>query len=336
MLVVYVPNHRFGHTDTIRVCNANGAFGEREYAIPAYANLDSDGDGLLDTWETDGYRVPITNELIMLKDMGCNPHHKDILVQVDWMRGARPDRSIWTQIETIFARAPVLNPDGSAGINLHIDHGQDRGTSHPFRLGGKSLPDPATLDFCDYPNLPGHVTFAELKKNNFSPTRENLFHYCMFGNGRPDGSTGRAEIWGDDFMVTFAGTDPEDWANPNAQLGTFVHELGHNLGLFHGGWDPGLEDYHERFKWNQRSSMNYRYQISGVPVDREKSSLGVTATYSEGIDTTIIERVLDFGAMKSALKLTDVSGQRPATTLLARHGSCVNCSRLGPAHGGTP
>jgi hypothetical protein len=114
-------------------------------------------------------------------------------------------------------------------------------------------------------------------------------------------------------MVTFAGTDPDDWTNPNAQIGTFIHELGHNLGLYHGGWDRNVDDYHERFKWNQLSSMNYRYQLSGVPIDPEDLSRGFTHTYSEGIDTTITESQLNAHAMGVDMRL-----KRPAPSWSAK------------------
>lgn len=314
MLLVYLPNQNFEQTLTVRVVNADGAFGERQYDIPSRANLDSDGDGLLDDWEINGYPVPDGNgRLISLASMGCNPHRKDVLVQVDWMRSAAPNPDIWPQIDSIFAAAPVLNPDGSQGLNIHIDHGQDVQGDGPFREGGKVLKDFATIDFCSYPNLPNHAVFKDLKEANLAPARTDLFHYCIFGNGRPDGSTGRAEIWGDDFMVTFAATDPDDWANPNAQIGTFVHELGHNLGLFHGGKDRNLEDFHERFKWNQLSSMNYRYQLSGVPIDRAIASSPVTHTYSEGMDTTIDESRVNSKAMATAMR---VKPKFPPLTIL--------------------
>lgn len=324
MLIVYAANQKFSQTLNIRVNNVDGAFGERDYAIPAQANLDSDGDGLLDDWEDNGYPVSGGTDRISLRDMGCDSHHKDILVQVDWMRSAAPDQTIWPIIDTIFAHAPVLNPDGSGGIRMHIDHGQDALTGGPFREGGKTLADFATIDFCDYPELKGHAVFKTLKDANFPAARTNLFHYCIFGNGRPDGSTGRAEIWGDDFMVTFAVSDPADWANPNAQIGTFIHELGHNLGLFHGGWDLGIADFHERFKWNQRSSMNYRYQLGGVPVDRDNRSGGVTHTYSEGIDTTIIEGKLDRKAMNNAMGVNPSPPKAAAVNYNVNAGPVIN------------
>ena len=69
-----------------------------------------------------------------------------------------------------------------------------------------------------------------------------------------------------DFLVTLGGAG---WFNkPNAgqykytQVGTFVHELGHNLGLKHGGTD------HTQYKPNLLSLMNYAFQTDGIPYTR--------------------------------------------------------------------
>jgi hypothetical protein len=51
--------------------------------------------------------------------------------------------------------------------------------------------------------------------------------------------------------VYSGGTDPQ-------KIGTFIHELGHNLNLTHGGSD------HNNFKPNYLSVMNYFFQTSGV------------------------------------------------------------------------
>ena len=44
----------------------------------------------------------------------------------------------------------------------------------------------------------------------------------------------------------------------NEKIGTFVHELGHNLGLFHGGSE------FRKPKPNHLSIMNYLFQTTGI------------------------------------------------------------------------
>ncbi len=67
---------------------------------------------------------------------------------------------------------------------------------------------------------------------------------------------------------------------------TIVHELGHNLGLLHGGND--LCNY----KPNYNSVMNYRYQFPGVDDDCTPPGDGVL-DYSLGDRLTIDENDLD-------------------------------------------
>ena len=66
------------------------------------------------------------------------------------------------------------------------------------------------------------------------------YHYCVFAdhvlgtNGLAD-TTGRGEISGNDFLVAVGSNAVLDYWD--AVPGTFMHELGHNLALRHGGAD---------------------------------------------------------------------------------------------------
>jgi hypothetical protein len=52
----------------------------------------------------------------------------------------------------------------------------------------------------------------------------------------------------------------------NEQAGTFMHELGHTLGLLHGGFEGRIEGFHDK-KPNYLSVMSYRtgWQMCGIP-----------------------------------------------------------------------
>src|SRR5579884_1688599 len=92
---------------------------------------DTDGDGLEDGWEVFGsvpaFAGPGGNSTAVAIP-GANPLRKDIYVEVDWMRDATHThafrRAGRDRVEDAFTRAPVNNPSGEAGVNIHIDAGQ--------------------------------------------------------------------------------------------------------------------------------------------------------------------------------------------------------------------
>lgn len=73
------------------------------------ANNDSDGDGLPDKYEA-SRKTTIQSNL--------SPHYKDIVINVRSRRNKIPSEFIL--IEKQFAAAPIPNPNGSTGINLHF------------------------------------------------------------------------------------------------------------------------------------------------------------------------------------------------------------------------
>lgn len=102
-------------------------------AIPGAREVngaDSDGDGLLDVWETNGLDTNcdgITD--VPLNLMGADPLHKDIYIELDWISGrVPPSQAGILAIKAAFNAAPanaggVVNPDGMPGIHFHVDTG---------------------------------------------------------------------------------------------------------------------------------------------------------------------------------------------------------------------
>lgn len=92
---------------------------------------DTDGDGLLDGWEVFGvvpaFAGPEGNALPVAIP-GANALRKDVYVEVDWMRDTGHThafrRAGRDRVEDAFTRAPVSNPSGEFGVNIHIDAGQ--------------------------------------------------------------------------------------------------------------------------------------------------------------------------------------------------------------------
>ena len=90
-------------------------------------------------------------------------------------------------------------------------------------------------------------------------------------------SSGLAELLGNDFVVSlgcgFGGSDPSGGSvgTDDQQAGTFMHELGHNLNLAHGGaadsFAIGSGNYNTNCKPNYLSVMNYARQMPNAILD---------------------------------------------------------------------
>ena len=123
-------------------------------------NPDTDGDGLLDGWEVHGVNG------IDLPGKGASPLHKDIFVEMDYMRrdsaanGLGPNDAVLAAIKKIFVDGPVSNPDGRDGINLHLETGNE-------------VPYDEVID--------SEEEFAKIKAASFDPKRAPIYHYMIWG-----------------------------------------------------------------------------------------------------------------------------------------------------------
>lgn len=248
----------------------------RGFAVGPNSYPDQDRDGLLDGWEANG--VVIDGLFIDLPAMGADPLHKDLFLELDW-DGANdaPTQSAIQQLKAAFAAGPVWaggvdNPDGQPGITLHVDTGSltdSTGIEAPAAGAGScgnALDDDADglVDAADPNCLVGDdfgggtsvndlgvcgvddSNFYVVKALNFDERRRWIFRYAISGSGSGCNTGGQGELGGNDFI------------DFNHDAGTLMHELGHNLGLGHGG--------HSDFncKPNYVSVMNYDHQF-GIP-----------------------------------------------------------------------
>ncbi|GEB55440.1 DUF11 domain-containing protein [Streptomyces gardneri] len=273
--------------------------------------VDSDGDGIMNTWEVDGKGLDFDKDGtpdLPLGDAayGAVPYRKDLFVEADYMAADKPQPGALTDVVNAFAQAPVdeyPDPGNPAkkkyrGINLHA-------------VEGESLPNVTPLTF--YSSGPGpQDDFNDLKSGNpagpctgffgtpadrSSPNCANIlqakrqvYRYMIFGNSYAEspGSSGSSE-WsaagpqgGNDFLVTVGSWGTLALNNVggrrNAEASTFMHELGHTLSLGHGG------DDFANCKPNYLSVMNYTLQFanndSARPLDyssaAKRTALGTT------------------------------------------------------------
>lgn len=238
---------------------------------------DTDGDGLLD-----GDEVLGTSAGLNLPGLGASALRRDLLIEYDWFDDAqecaphshRPSAAAMARAAQMFAQAPVQNPDGSTGINLIQDYGQGGAFDGGNLVTGHDAVLPGTFD----------ATHAQIKQANHAAKRTGYFHYVLLAHRYGGGlaSSGFAEIVGDDVIVSLYcyGTD--------INVGnTIAHELGHNLGLDHGGFEAC------NGKPNYNSIMNYRYQFEGVDTQCNATGLDNTANFSVGDRLELDEGGLD-------------------------------------------
>ena len=250
-------------------------------AANAY-NPDIDGDGIPNTWEMKGYDADGDGKIdVDYPAMGANPLKKDLFVEMDYMPGLLASEDELDRITEIYAKLPIRNPNGTTGINIHLDAGSAR--SAKYNLGGGNEVAHEQLDS-------GLQRWREIRTKNMDPNRESVFHYMIWGDSYGDrGSSGQGWVGGRGFIVTVG---PRFWgksATPDVRVATFVHELGHNLGMDHGGTD-GVN-----YKPNYMSIMNYRYQLRGLERADGTKYFGYSTRAYKDLDETKLDEKTGFG-----------------------------------------
>ena len=209
---------------------------------------DSDGDGLPDIWEKLG--ADINDDGIVDVDlpvMGADPHKKDLFIEIDYMTGYEPNISALQRVVDVFEEHD---------INMHIDAG-------PY-----SINFPNDEELSESEELVYEQTIATEYKSDsywrttlnlhFNKNRRDIFRYCVYINIFNDNrvlgiSNG---IPGNSFVSAKGLIDNDEIK----EASNFMHELGHTLGLTHGGAKD--DDY--VFKPNHLSIMNYLYSNTGL------------------------------------------------------------------------
>ncbi|MHA7814596.1 MAG: GC-type dockerin domain-anchored protein [Phycisphaerales bacterium] len=273
-------------------------------------DVDTDGDGLLDKWETagEGYDVNLDGIVdINLYDRGARPDRKDLFYEIDRMVGVPFETGAIEDVIEAFANAAVLNPDGSTGISLHFDLvGID---DIPFDSEWDDFGTEYTVAKDLYWGTPSER--VDPNAEAILEAKRDIYRYAAIVNGINDGALGIAEVPGDDLICAFGALANDQ----REQALTLMHEIGHNLNLGHGGvvQDDGgtttlLGDVvpvpdHTNFKPNYVSVMNYGftefYDFNGDdlradfsrerldPIDEGNlnENVGISTSYSIGVLT---------------------------------------------------
>ena len=273
--------------------------------------IDTDGDGIFDIWETVGIDIDNDGVAELPSDqigtdfagnpIALDPMRKDILVEIDYFTCAepggdcdagdghshRPRAGVLADAVDVFDQAPVANPGPEDGIALWVV--EDEALAHQ---------DNCDLDDGCFDGLKEQFfgTPSERGDPDLIAAKALVFRYALWVHNKEEGNSssgeadGSAGVPGDDFVVSLGSPN---WSggtgSAGEQLGTFIHELGHTLGLGHGGGD------NVNCKPNYVSLMNYIFQVDGIEPLSPTASLvfDLSRTEDPAGDGTLVENDLD-------------------------------------------
>lgn len=203
-------------------------------------DIDNDDDSFCDDWESQGIDYDGDgNYDLDLPGLGADPDHKDMFIESDWMDAGdhnhQPTLAGLVDVADAFDDAPVTNPDSVTGIKLSLLVDESLAEVEPIRFGSYAvqqapagtfddLRDGSSGDPCD-----GHFGTAAERANaanchNILGARTLVYRYAVFGHNHAHqiGSSGIAELPGNDFMVTIGGWSEAGLkagaGNPNSSL----------------------------------------------------------------------------------------------------------------------
>ncbi|TYB60612.1 DUF11 domain-containing protein [Nonomuraea sp. PA05] len=292
-----------GQSETTGADTARGYFTiSTPDCVEKVNETDSDGDGIMNGWETPNGGLDVNNDKKIDLALGqapfnALPYRKDLFVEADFMEGFKPVDGALQEVVDAFAAAPVdPSPGGFRGVNLHA--AVDEQVPHIGAVNFRSEPDGDRNDFYDIkrgnPRGPCTGFFgtradrADANCEHILNARRQVFRYALFAdtfteNTSSSGSAEWAEAGpqgGNDFIVTMGALSDTTFeragGRKKAEAATFMHELGHTLSLGHGGDDA------TNCKPNYLSVMNYNFQLpirdSARPLDFSSAHEGTALT----------------------------------------------------------
>jgi len=201
-------------------------------------NNDTDADGLYDGWEVYGHNW------VDYPALGADPLHKDIFLELDYHAAVKPSQAVLTKLTELWATLDIPNPDGVQGIALHpilddvLPETNAQGAEYDCKTDH--------YDVWDRDTRTGWPYFDAIHRGGF------YYGQVCLGPLKSDGSrqTGGGG-WEGGFYIKISPTnsDPDDDMTERMQHSYYqmiAHELGHAVGLLHGGYEgmPCKPNYH--------------------------------------------------------------------------------------------
>jgi CSLREA domain-containing protein/uncharacterized repeat protein (TIGR01451 family) len=258
-----------------------------------FSMVDSDADAIADTWETKGIDVNEDGEIDFDLNKwnghpnatAADPQWKDVFVEIDAMRDREPSSDVLNEVVAAFSSAPaalVQNPNGEGGILLHLNLDQTNLKREPWTFATPGDFPPAFFvakdKYFGWAHEPPLALLAE----------RLVFRYAIFADSVP-GVNGQGELNGNDFYVSLRRSNPAIFQ----AAGDLMHELGHTLGLDHGGIDPTTETADDKnCKPNYHSVMNYLWTYPNRFSDNSDYGRSWRLDYSRRAFNTIDETAI--------------------------------------------
>ncbi|OLC92722.1 MAG: hypothetical protein AUI92_04535 [Thaumarchaeota archaeon 13_1_40CM_3_38_6] len=277
---------------------------QKKIKISCGANGDLDLDGICDSFETtNGLQIhnpsdpagnTYTYPCSRLLDYPANPinddvnnpvtcpspatNHKDIYVEIDYLKHHAPNNNALLNVIKAFKNHSIF-------LHLQVD---EEVPYHRYAISGPGAGGAGGTDFDTIKNSffgtsadrspAGPITETQLLID-----KRQVFHYTLFSHSSTTGFSGLSETPGND-MGIFLGNWTGGVGSLDDQAGTFMHELGHNLKLYHGGVFPSAHYPYDNTncKPNYLSVMNYADQFTNLVTNRPLD-------YSSGIASPITE-----------------------------------------------
>ena len=204
----------------------------------------------------------------------------DVFVEIDYFKRHKPDMTALNDVVNSFNNAPVFT-NGLKGIRLHLQVDEEL----PGHKDSISLPSPGNSAVSDFDALKTNyfgtlndrtcpvgipqINCSNYIKNDLTAKRQ-IFHYALIAHAQSNvpSSSGGSELPGNDMMISL-GKFTGGVGSVDQLEGTFMHELGHNFNLYHGGeYTSFTPDSFLNCKPNYLSVMSYTRQTSDYDSQR--------------------------------------------------------------------